>query len=123
MVLGERFDPDSITQELGLKPDQIWKQGQAKKIGTKTSKYKWSGWKKFIEKEYENENLEKQIKYWIDNLSPKKSILAKFNKRNYFCILDCVIHTKEAASIGLDSKLIDQLHTMKLEIRIGNANV
>ena len=125
MILCDDIDPDIITKELEMFPDQKWKKGEIKsyrkKDGTKVqfeSEHEWAGWKRFIDPALKNKPLENQLEFWCNTLKDRKEAISSLKSFDCYCALDIFIITDRTASIIIDGNLQNKLSSLNLELRI-----
>jgi hypothetical protein len=125
IVLGDDLDPDFVSNLLGVLLDQKWRRGELKSIKRKNgsvlrfkSRYKWGGWKSFLNKSEDKKELPQQIAIWCDRLLLKKNAVRKLQKLNYWIVIDCCIVSSGAESIRLDAKIHKKLSDLKIDLDI-----
>ena len=125
MVLGESLQPDVVTNELRLTPNQSWKKGEQKHFirsdGSKLifdSYHKWGGWKVFIPDEIKDEYLEEQLQYWCNTLQEKKSNIEALKSKDLDFALDIFICTDSTASIIIPEALQKEVSELGVELQI-----
>jgi hypothetical protein len=109
LIITGKFDPENITQALGIQPSSSWKEGDQ----DRNLVYSWSGWKHFPPDILSDISLEKQFQYWIDLLSSKQAILERFRHSDFEIELNCLVITNDTASIYFtttEMKLISNLN-------------
>lgn len=115
---GDNFDPDLVTQRLGITPTKIHRLGDP--IGKNGNKIKFSGWYLYTDK-VDNLLIDKLVEDVVSKLNDKIDIINEV-KRNYnlASILEIVLYidTDENAStpaLGHDSKTIEFLFKTNTE--------
>ncbi|MGK7883824.1 MAG: DUF4279 domain-containing protein [Crocosphaera sp.] len=115
-ITGLDFEPQNITDKLGIIPKKTWKTGDL--INPKgTIKRKHNGW--VIESKLSKDNdLENHIKSLFKQLQPVWNRLQKISN-NYDIEISCVIYTDgEVPSIHLDKEIINKSKQINAEIDI-----
>lgn len=80
-IIGD-FNPEEITDLLGIIPDKQWKIGDIRyKINDKTSVYDFALWQTGLVKTVNEYYVEKQMSETISKLEPKIDILKKIKER------------------------------------------
>jgi hypothetical protein len=116
-LTGLDFNPDDLTNKLGINPTKIWRIGDL--IHPKTIlKRKENGWSLQSQLD-KNHLLEEHIKYILNQLESKRNFLQEICSKNYG-ELSCIIYAinKERPSIHLDQDIIKKVHQLNCEIDI-----
>ncbi len=125
IILHDDIDPDVVTRELEMLPDKEWRKGEVHsfmrndgEIIQFEDEYKWSGWKRFIDPDYENKPLEDQLEIWCDALNDRKQAISRLKSFDCYCTLDIFVTTDKTASIVIDEKLQNRLSSLGLDLRV-----
>ncbi len=112
------FEPDVITEMLGLKPFKSWRSTDLRKNGTQ---YGFDSWDYGKCEDYDVET-ERQIKQTISALLPKievlKQIKAKFDVEYYIEIVPEIYSYNSTPALGPDLEIIDFCHETRTHIDI-----
>ncbi len=116
-LIGLDFNPDDITNKLGINPTKTWRVGDL--IHPKTIlKRKENGWslQSQLNKYYQ---LEEHLKYLLNKIQPKSDFLKEICSKNYG-ELSCAIYVRgeERPSIHLDRDIITKINKLNCEIDI-----
>jgi hypothetical protein len=76
MVLGTNLDPDDVSHELNMVPDQSW---------IRDEKHEWGGWKKYISPDLDNAHLEEQLEFWIEMLDTDQENISNLKSKDLLC--------------------------------------
>jgi hypothetical protein len=131
IIIGDDFDPDSVSNELSLRPSQSWRKGEQHELilrdGTKRvfkSRHRRGGWKLFIDPKRKHSPIEKQLKFWCDKLKSKTEAIAKLKVNGMRCALNLFILTDGTATIRIPEELQKSVASigldMELDIWVGN---
>ncbi len=115
-ITGLDFDPQDITDKLGIIPTKTWKIGDL--IHPKgTIKRKHNGW--VLKSNLSKDNdLEAHIKSLLEQLQPVWDRVQEISHK-YDTEISCVIYTDgEVPSIHLDQEIINKSHQINAEIDI-----
>jgi hypothetical protein len=125
MILCDDIDPDTITKELEMFPDQKWAKGEKKSYrkndGSKVQfegRHEWAGWKRFIDPDIKNKPLEDQLDFWCNTLKDRKEAISRLKSIDCYCALDIFISTDQTASIIIDENIQKKLSSLMIELRI-----
>jgi len=118
MVLDQNLEPNDISKELDLLPDQEWRYGEVREFSDSKHTFEWGGWKKNLPKELRYKSIEKQVEYWAELLKDKTDVISQMKKKLEVVALDCFITTDETASIILSHTLQKSVCELGLEIRV-----
>jgi hypothetical protein len=125
IVLGESLEPDVVTKELMLTPNQSWTNGEQKQFirsdGSKRafdSYHEWGGWKKFIPDEVKGEYLEEQLQHWCNTLQEKKTGINALKSTELDFVLDIFICTDSTASVIIPEALQREIYELGVELHI-----
>lgn len=115
-LTGLDFDPQNITDKLGIIPTKTWKIGDL--VHPKaTLKRQHNGWV-INSKLGKNNDLEAHIKSLFEQLQPIWDIVQEIG-HNYDAEISCVIYTEaEVPAIHLDKEIINKSHQINAEIDI-----
>jgi len=111
------FDPDKFTEDIGLKPTNTWKAGEA--VQDTLIIRKKDGWKLTVA-ESESHYLDLEINNLINFLKPYRLQITSFCKKfNLKIEFSCVIYTEnEFPSIYFDKELLENIRSFNAEIDI-----
>jgi hypothetical protein len=118
ILIGNELDPEAVTRELGMQPDQFWRKGDLATQGPsgrpRKSPMPWSGWKKFASPEVARLTLEEQLHAWLGILEPWGARLRDLADSGVRIELNCF----SASSDGfrLDRGMIAKLHAWGIEL-------
>ena len=123
IILANDLDPQKVTKQLGLKPDQSWRKGERKSFvrddGTVrklNGVYEWGGWKCFLPEEKKRLKLSEQLSHWCDALVGQESAMRELDEQEYCLEINCYISTAATASIILSADLQKRLADLHLDL-------
>ena len=117
IVTGD-FDPDLVTERLGLQPDKFWKIGDKRRNGTE---YDFASWKIGLCEEYDvlTENqMHKTITPLIDKIDRLNEIRSEFNVVFTLEIVTTVYADNASPCLAPSLQVIDFCHATRTEIDI-----
>ena len=115
---GDNFDPDIVTQRLGITPTKIHRLGDP--IGKNGNKIKFSGWYLYTDK-VENLLIDKLVEDVVSKLDSKIDIINELKRDfNLTSILEIVMYIEidensSTPALGHDSKTIEFLYLTNTE--------
>ena len=111
-----RFDPDEITDLLGLKPDQCWKIGDLRKNGTA---YDFANWSFGRCDEYDGhvgEQMRKTIAPLREKIDVLDGIRRAYDATYFLEIVPVVYAGEESPCLAPPMDIIDFCHVTRTEI-------
>jgi hypothetical protein len=118
VITGESLDPDDVSRNLGLDPDQAWRKGDTKQFGERVHRYPHGGWKRYLPESFRNQPFEDQLAYWASLLGDHLMVFREIEHQGHDCVLSCFITTDETASIVVPPELQCALASLGLNIEL-----
>lgn len=114
-VTGGDFDPEEVTNALGIKPTKTWRVGDP--IQNTLLKRKHNGWS-FATPRQESLDLGKQIRELLRELEPKFSSIAALRERVGLDVeVSCAVYIYgETPSMHLDRETLSMVERLGAEI-------
>ena len=112
------FDPDLVTERLGLQPDKFWKIGDKRRNGTE---YDFASWEIGLCEEYDvlTENqMHKTIAPLIDKIDRLNEIRSEFNVVFTLEIVTTVYADNASPCLAPSLRVIDFCYATRTEIDI-----
>jgi hypothetical protein len=118
ILTGDEMDPNVVSSELGMQPDQFWWKGAFESFGagrrSRKSPAPWSGWKKFASPAVAQLPLDEQLNAWLEILEPSGDVLRRLADRGICIELNCFSATSDG--FRLDRKMVAKLHAWGVEL-------
>lgn len=112
------FDPDAVTQLLGIQPFKSWKIGDLRANG---SKFDFASWKTGLCKEYDV-NVENQMRKTLEGLWEKVDLLNRIREENdvvfYLEVVPTIYPLESTPCLAPTLDIIDFCHATRTEIDI-----
>lgn len=116
-IIGDDFNPEYISNLLGLIPDESWRSGDAWKQDRTRTFSLWCLGTPYEETLY----VEDQVKKMLNQIEQKKEVLKKIKSEwdlNYTCEIVINIEANQTPAIVIDTDLIEFAHYVGAEIDI-----
>ena len=113
-----KFDPDDVTQLLGIQPFESWKIGDLRANG---SKFDFASWKTGLCKEYDV-YVENQMRKTLEALREKIDLLNRIREENdvafYLEVVPTVYPVESTPCLAPTLDIIDFFHATRTQIDI-----